>query len=143
MSYAEEKGFASCCQIRKELDKKLDKKYNVNIDGYIVVYLTQLKIKNLGWASIYNIGYWFIDEEDDLNLLISSQDFVDFQNKDDDSIKNEIARELGDIIEEQRYGDARIGIVDEILSVDINMQRKNWNLEKKMESRVLINHIIT
>jgi len=114
----------------KELDKKLDKKHNINIDGYIVVYLTQLKIKNLGWASIYNIGYWFIDEEDDLNLSISSQDFVDFQNKDDDSIINEIARELGDFIEDQRYGDTRIGIVDEILSDDlVSVKIENENIQ--------------
>ena len=112
------------------LDEKLDSQHNINIDGYIVMYLTRLKIKDVGWAITWDYGYWYLEGNGSLSWGSWSEGFMDFEdNPDDVGIKEELANKIASAVQHEKYGGTEIGDVDEILSDDlVSIKINNENI---------------
>ena len=112
----------------KDLDEQLDKQHNINIDGYMTMYLTRLKFKDAGWAITWDFGYWYFEDNGELSWGSFDEGYMDFEDDPEDvGIKEELADEIAEIMLELKYGNTEIGIVDEILSDDLVSVKINNN----------------
>ena len=120
------------------LDKKMDKKHKVNIDGYIVISLARIHIhdpeiysatENQGWALMRSLGYWVYTHDNKLYRHYFDDGFMDFENNPDDvDIKESLVELISDFVLEKKYGDTEIGKVDEILDenlVSVRIENEN------------------
>ena len=125
------------------LDDSLRSYYDVNIDGYVKIYLYRKKIDQR-WGITYELLYSRIydkkNKEKGVEVQFGSNDYIAWEDDPDDDIVNKLVEVLAQKFSSKRYGGDRVGRINEILDekiVSINFKNKSLKIIKgtKLYSR--------